>query len=63
MTEKQYPLGSYTQNIYNFASDEVFTGHVTVDRLPPPPHPSPPLPTPPLRRLFSSIQVQVEFFI
>ena len=27
MTEKQYPLGSYTQDIYNFVSDEVFTGH------------------------------------
>ena len=40
MTEKQYPLGSYTQDIYNFVSDEVFTGHLTVDRLPPPPYPS-----------------------
>ena len=36
-TKKQYPSGSCTQDIYNFASSAVFTGHLMVDPYPPPP--------------------------
>ena len=39
-TKKQYPSGSCTQDIYNFASSAVFTGHLMVAPSPPPPHPS-----------------------